>query len=506
MFARPMNMNSSNEDRYRRWTVLYIFCFCVVWWAVFTVSRHYLDSADMVENYAWGREWQWGTNKHPPLFGWITAAWFRLFPTTDSAYYLLNELNLGAALWLMALAMGRMMSADKVLAAIILTSLCSHFGPDSGYKYNANTAQLPFIAGFMWSMLRALEHRRLLWFIIAGIFGAAALLTKYYALVLFLAIGLGLLISLRPPWAEFLKGSALTATTALLLISPHVLWSMQHGWPSLHYMHAAHETVDQATGFTAYVVVVSGAFLFCGVALLAWAGSIYRIPRTAPAGERGPRLGLSILALSMALTLVAAWVQGIDPVSSWLIPALLFLGWALIDLTPRSIHLFSFVRRITYAGMLYLAIALIVALLWEARYRTYPAPPPYALSETLAMEVTHYYRSTYGQPIEFAAGTFPLPYDLAFYSPDHPHALYGLDLAQSPWIDAHALKAGNKVVVCGTDRFDTHGDPTCVALAQGLFGTPDQVKHLKYQVYDPKAKRLGHQVFELLMWKPTTAI
>ena len=234
-----MQMNSSMEDRYKRWTVLYILCFCVVWWVAFSLSRHYLDGADMVENYAWGREWQWGTNKHPPLFGWITAAWFSVFPTTDWAYYLLNELNLGIALWLIALAMGRLMPADKVLAAVVLTSLCSHFGPDSGYKYNANTAQLPFIAGFLWSMLHALESRRPPWFIAAGIFCAAALLTKYYALVLVAAICLSLLVSLRPPPAGFFKGLALTGYRAAARVAAcglvHPAW-LAHS--SLHACRA----------------------------------------------------------------------------------------------------------------------------------------------------------------------------------------------------------------------------------------------------------------------------
>jgi 4-amino-4-deoxy-L-arabinose transferase-like glycosyltransferase len=498
-----MQMNSSMEDRYKRWTVLYILCFCVVWWVAFSLSRHYLDGADMVENYAWGREWQWGTNKHPPLFGWITAAWFSVFPTTDWAYYLLNELNLGIALWLMALAMGRLMPADKVLAAVVLTSLCSHFGPDSGYKYNANTAQLPFIAGFLWSMLHALESRRPPWFIAAGIFCAAALLAKYYALVLVAAIGLSLLVSLRPPPAGFFKGLALTALVALLLVSPHVVWSIRNGWPTLHYMHAAHETTDETTGFMAYEIAVIGAVLFSAIPLLAFAGSLFRLPATVSDGERAPRLGLGILISSVVLTLLAAWVQNINPVSSWFIPALLFLGWALIDIAPRKFQASGYARRIAYAGVLYLAFALIVALLWEDRYRSYPAPPPYALAKTLATDVTRNYRRSYGQALQFVAGTFPLPYDLAFYSPDHPHALYGLDLAQSPWIDRNALKTGNKAVVCGTERSDTAGDPACSTAAQNLFGKPDQVSHLEYRVYDPKAQRLGHLIFEVLNWKPT---
>ncbi|MHB1092112.1 glycosyltransferase family 39 protein [Thiobacillus sp.] len=108
-------------------TLLYILAFSFVWWGIFTFSRHYLDGADMVENYAWGMEWQWGTNKHPPLFGWITAAWFRMFAVSDGAYYLLNQVNLAVALGLLALAMKRIHHWDKVLAAVVLTALGTHY-------------------------------------------------------------------------------------------------------------------------------------------------------------------------------------------------------------------------------------------------------------------------------------------------------------------------------------------------------------------------------------------
>ncbi len=67
----------------------------VLFWTAYSTQTQYnLDGyGDMVENYGWGIGWQWGYSKHPPLFGWITAAWFELFPRTDSAYYLLSAVN-----------------------------------------------------------------------------------------------------------------------------------------------------------------------------------------------------------------------------------------------------------------------------------------------------------------------------------------------------------------------------------------------------------------------------
>lgn len=489
-------------------TLLYILLFSFVWWGIFTFSRHYLDGADMVENYAWGMEWQWGNNKHPPLFGWITAAWFQLFPVSDGAYYLLNQINLAIALGLLALAMKRIHAWDKVLAAVVLTALGTHFGPDSGFKYNANTALLPFIAGFVWSLLHAIERGRARWFVLAGVFAAAALLTKYYALVLIASIGLAILASLRPPLIPLLKGTAIAGATALLLISPHIAWSIRHAWPSLHYMHEAHPIPGVAAGFDAYVVALVGVVMFCGMALLAWGGSLIRLP-SGPIGAtpRPPRLGLGIFVLSVTLTVLAALVQGISPVSSWLIPALLFLGWALVDLTPPRFDSGALARRLYGAGLLYLLVAVVAAAVWEGRYRAYPAQPAYALPQRIAGDVTRMYRDAYAQPVEYAGGTFPLPYVMSFYSADHPHGLYGFDfsgpdLDQSPWIDARALRSGNKVAVCGTLRFAEAGDRACPTVAQALFGAPDRVRQLVYPVYDPKTGRRGQQRYVVLMWKP----
>lgn len=492
-------MNSRPDSFSPRPTLLYILAFSLVWWGIFATTRHYLDGADMVENYAWGMEWQWGTNKHPPLFGWITAAWFRLFPVGDGAYYLLNQVNLAIALGLLALAMKRILGWEKVLIATVLTTLGTHFGPDSGFKYNANTALLPFVAGFVWSLLHALERGRARWFILAGVFAAAALLTKYYALVLFAAIGLAILVTLRPPLVPLLKGTAVTGATALLLVSPHIVWSIHHGWPSLHYMHEAHE----AGGFKAHVVALVGALGFSGVALLAWGGSLVRLP-AGPADQapRAPRLGLGILGLSVALTVLAALVQGISPVSSWLIPALLFLGWALVDLTPTRFDSEALARRVYGFGLVYLVVAVVAAAFWERQDQAYPAQPAYALPQRIAEDVTRLYRDAYARPIEYAAGTFPLPYILSFYSPDHPHGLYGVDLAESPWIDAGALRSGNKVAVCGTLRFAEADDLACPAEARALFGVPDQTRQLVYRVYDPKTRQLGQQRYAVLMWKP----
>ena len=38
---------------------------------------------DMTEAWSWGKEFQLGYYKHPPLYAWIAGLWFHVFPRED---------------------------------------------------------------------------------------------------------------------------------------------------------------------------------------------------------------------------------------------------------------------------------------------------------------------------------------------------------------------------------------------------------------------------------------
>ncbi|MBI3440791.1 MAG: glycosyltransferase family 39 protein [Proteobacteria bacterium] len=445
--------------------------------------------------------WQWGNNKHPPLFGWIVAAWFAVFPATDNAYYLLNETNLAVTLFLLALALRRVLTAEQTLAAIVLTTLMAQFGLDSGFKYNANTALLPFIAGGVWALLKALQDKRLPYFAVAGLFAGAAVLCKYYALIILPVIGLVVAFQLRPAWPVLIKGGLLSGAATLLLVMPHVLWSQQHGWPSLHYMHEAHEILSLTETLKTYGMTLYGGLLFSSIAVTVWGLSLIRLPRRA-VPLASSYIGVSILAGSILLTLLASWIADVTPAASWLIPALLFLGWALMDVTPAMFNRQQQARRILVLGLSCLALSLVVAAGLELRQSAYPAPDFVSRQQHLAADVTRLYHQTYHRPVTYVAGTWPLPYAMAFYSPDHPAGLNALDLATSYWIDPAALRHGNRAVICGSERVFKEPEPSCCKQAEALFGAPDKKVLQSYSVYDPKTKRLGTQNYHVLFWRP----
>ena len=60
---------------------------------------------DMTELWAWGKEFQLGYAKHPPLSAWLAGAWFAVMPRSNVSFYLLASLNVAVALagvWMLA--------------------------------------------------------------------------------------------------------------------------------------------------------------------------------------------------------------------------------------------------------------------------------------------------------------------------------------------------------------------------------------------------------------------
>ncbi len=53
---------------------------------------------DMLEAWAWGKQFELGYYKHPPLYAWIAGTWLRILPRTNLSFYFLSALNTGLSL------------------------------------------------------------------------------------------------------------------------------------------------------------------------------------------------------------------------------------------------------------------------------------------------------------------------------------------------------------------------------------------------------------------------
>ena len=141
----------------------------------------------MVENFAWGREWQWGYFKHPPLFAWIAGGWFAVLPRTDAAYYLLAMLNVAVGLGGVSVLARRWLAPqDAALAVIVLAT--TPFYTWLALKFNANSVLLSVWPWTAVAFLRWIKRGRAREAILAGAMAAVALLGKYFSMLLLVVL------------------------------------------------------------------------------------------------------------------------------------------------------------------------------------------------------------------------------------------------------------------------------------------------------------------------------
>jgi len=250
----PLKNNSLPSDFLKKtgalygiWTLLGLHV--LVWVLVRGVTDSNLDHyADMLENYAWGQNLAWGSTKHPPLFAWVTRLWFDVFPTLDTAYYLLSYVNVAIGLlgvYRLALALRR---PDLALPCVML--LCMAF-PYSNLaaKFNANAILLslwPWVAVAWHHSVRNTGRSGWLWSVALGLFSALAILGKYYSGVFLLGVFLAALVSHAGRRWFFTLKPWLALLVFVLCLLPHFQWLRLHDYVTLRYVgeQGSHDGTD----------------------------------------------------------------------------------------------------------------------------------------------------------------------------------------------------------------------------------------------------------------------
>src|SRR5499427_5944359 len=103
---------------------------------------------DLIEALTYGREWQLGYDKLPPLPWWLVEIAHRAFDS-DIAYYALGQLSVVAAFAAIWAVMLRIATPAAAAASILIIDGLHYFNFTSP-KFNHDVIQLPFwaLAGF----------------------------------------------------------------------------------------------------------------------------------------------------------------------------------------------------------------------------------------------------------------------------------------------------------------------------------------------------------------------
>ncbi|MBO6639507.1 MAG: glycosyltransferase family 39 protein [Roseitalea sp.] len=428
-----------------------------LFWAVYPhLTQLNLDTfLDMLENHVWGIRWQWGNSKHPPLYGWLTALWFEVFPRTDFSYRVFAALNIGVTLVIMLAIARRFLTPDQQRAAVMVSLVLPPLG-FTAFTYNANSAMLPFWAGTILFYLRTIERRQ--WFdaTALGAMAAAAILSKYFAAVLLFALFGHALCHRQTRAILASRLTLLAAATFCVLVAPHVVWLANNDFTPITF--AATGQGDATATILASrqleFLLAQPVYALPGLAVL---GLLRRPGDGAPLfGWRDARCALSTVSgravvwaglLTVPIAMLLALIVRSPLTSNWTVPVFCVVPILLALLLPIKIA--ERMRRWTIGLSLgFMAIMLAISPIIRGEIIGRAAVNAAVPLAAMAAAAGQLWDSRVERPVAVVSGAGNPAYAASFYLPSQPQLLYGPGFETQPWVTAAELADVGVMVVC----------------------------------------------------------
>ena len=415
-----------------------ILCTYFALWSVLPAILAPSLPLDVVEGIIWGREWQLGYYKHPPLPSWLLDIFFHLFGHVGP--YLLSQLCIAATLFMVYQLGRRIVSPPKAfMGSLLLLAVFYYTWPS--LEFNHNIAQLPIWAGICWAFYHAwTEDRRSAW-VCFGIIAGLGLLTKYsVALLLVMLLLYSLISKRRTRWLTMNPWLAIVMMTLIFL--PHLWWLSTHDWLPFTYALGRSDEAEISGGrLAAFKFIGTQAVNHLPLIIIALACGLYRYARRPNALTEQEKL-LLVMAFGPALlTMSLGLVFGIGLRDMWGTPMWNFSGIALMMLVSDAyIPLVS--KRLEKGLLIFLLLVTLAMSVYSATGARLSGKPgrmhwPQA---ALSLQAQQTWQTVSGCPLDVVGGIDWLAGLIAVDAPSRPSVLIAPNAAFSPWMSAERIQ------------------------------------------------------------------
>ena len=438
---------SAPQLRHAPWLALALAAWAAVW-LLLLAGTSLSPPADNLEQLTWVRSIEWGYYKHPPLPTMLLWPLTRVFGLHPWVADIAGASCIVCALWVgWRLTCG--LRGPHVAGLAMLGTLCITYYSGRTNYYNHNTVLLMLVTGAAWCCWRAFEKRSWLAWLGLGLLLGLGALTKYQMAL----AGASVLCVWwqRRGWIDPLhrRGLAMATGVAAVVVSPHLLWLVEHDFAPMHYalrsslgaalplderlLHSLNWLADQSGRL--------GPALILGAGLLAWsrrgaarAARARRPVAVEPYAAQAflfawgalPLMMIAALGIFAGADLQLQWGTAFVPLTcAWL------MGWVSTERWRRV--------RWCDAVTAFAAVQLLLALL---NWLTSPMGPSMTMqqhnrhfpSQAVAEFLGPAARAALQGPITVIAGPSRVAETLAVRLQERPRVLIDGRLDQSPWL------------------------------------------------------------------------
>jgi hypothetical protein len=437
--------------------------FVAVWSAFLTIA--YLNGdlhADVLETWTYGRTFEWGSLKHPPLMGWIARAWTSVFPLTDWSFQLMALTNSAIALWAVDLISRHFVTGDKRVVVLLLLMLMPIYQIHA-QRFNANTVLLATWPIATYCFLRSFETRQIIWAVAAGATAALAMLGKYYSVFLIVSF---VFAAICHPHRRAYFGSLapwVSTVVGLAALGPHLLWLATTGAMPFTYALEVRPLKAFDHSLIEALLFILGLGIALAIPTVTWiliAGCrLKRFSQDFRAMNDGLWL-LFLVSVGMIIFPVITSVGlGTDMPPIWALQGLFLFAILIVCGASFPIERFHSVNlAVLVIGTAVVAVVAVAPI--HALYRNiHPLHEGRNFYRQSAMELTRQWHQQSDTALPAVGGDQGLALAVAFYSPDHPAYEQRLVNRKAGSLSQIALRRG-WAALCFDD--DTAEDINCI--------------------------------------------
>jgi len=435
------------------WAVL--SAHALLWGAInLIISPH----PDTIDHWVQSRIFSLGYQEHPPVIAWLLRGLTSVLGSSEASLEIgAQAVNLAILALTYALARSAFGGLAAVLSVLFLEATL-YFSAGSTVLQIDQPLMLCWLAS-LWCLLAYQRTRDVRWLILMGLCAGLGGISKYTMVLFYLGLAVAITIvpALRREWLnpfQYLGG-----LTALLVVSPHLLWNSRVDWVSVR--HQLGKAAPDASAFPGQFSLefTLGYVLLFSLPLIAWGLTVMPRALKRQARSDGPVAWLLWISLTPLAFFTLALLRGSFADPKWanvsFLGLYILLGKAAADLWKAGGR--NRVRNIL-VGAHSLNFALIALVLWHVIRPFAPIPAE--------KDPTHHligWRETVSEAESLlrGAGVSPPEYVVSLFYP--LAAEFSLRLSSQPlthslerpwrnlWSPLDRLNESNTVIVCEFD-------------------------------------------------------
>ncbi|MGD9153825.1 MAG: glycosyltransferase family 39 protein [Gammaproteobacteria bacterium] len=435
------------------WFWVFFVVYIVGWVVVHVFVNHALPH-DAIETFMWGMHLEWGYDKHP----WVTpfAAHLIMLVNRSSWFiytiaYFISALGI-YFIWQVAKEIFHPVYAFAAAAIYFIV----YFYTAIPSWFNVHLFLFLFYPLITLLFYRAIKTQKITFWILVGFFAGLAMMSKYVALLLFIAMFAFLLVEPKARINFRKPGVYIALIVFFVVIFPNVYWLFQHDFISIRFPFfeasgGKKSLISHLINPYKFIQVIIAQFVFAIIPLLllfiknSAADKNSRILACANKIDAYDcKFILFLCVIPILIPVLLSVIFGFKLLGDWSTPLLYMFGMLFFCVKQPTVY---------YRRLVMFIIAMLVMLFMgfviytsaslfdkKAHADKYPA-------KLIAKTITDEWHKRYHKPLKYVAGSRYIAGYVAFYSADHPDVFVEWDQRFSQWIDLNEMKKYGAVFV-----------------------------------------------------------